>query len=85
MKTDRNNMDQQIDQVKADALEDKKYFAYIDGEIVEVDVKSDEEYACLMNCLEGYYLYGGDSEEDGEEVEYDDEDDDSIRSIRIKN
>ena len=30
MKRDRNNMDQQIDQVKADALEDKKYFAYID-------------------------------------------------------
>lgn len=54
---------------------------------VEPIVKSDEEYACLMNCLEGYYLYDGDSKEDGEEVEYDDEDDDTtvLRSISIKN
>lgn len=49
--------------------EKKNYYAYIDGGIVEVDVKNDEKYACLMNCLKGYYMYVGDEEDDDEEID----------------
>lgn len=43
------------------------YYVNIDGEDIKVDVKSDEEYSCLLNCLEGYYLYGNGSDEDSDE------------------
>ena len=45
----------------------------IDGKSVKVDVENDEEYSCVLNCLEGYYIYGiGSDDEYG-----DDNDDDS--------
>ena len=47
------------------------YYVDIDGETVKVDFKSDEEYSCLLNCMEGYFIYGI-GREDSEE-----EDDDS--------
>lgn len=34
-----------------------------------MDVKNDEKYACLMNCLKGYYMYVGDEEDDDEEID----------------
>lgn len=43
---------------------DKSYYVNIDGEDIEVDVKNDSEYSCLLNCLEGYYIYGNGCDED---------------------
>lgn len=42
----------------SESSKDKEYYVNIDGEDVKVDVKSDSEYVCLLNCLEGYYIYG---------------------------
>ena len=38
--------------------DDKEYYVDIDGKSVKVDVENDEEYSCILNCLEGYYIYG---------------------------
>lgn len=51
--------------------QDQPYFVNIDGEDIKVDVKNDSEYSCLLNCLEGYYIYGNDCEDDLEDVEND--------------
>lgn len=55
---------------------EKEYYVNIDGEDVKVDVKSDEEYSCLLNCLEGYYVYGigRDDEDDDNDLEVERED-----------
>lgn len=53
----------------------KEYYVNIEGENVKVDVKNDEEYSCLLNCLEGYYIYGiGRDDEEDDECEDGDED-----------
>ena len=53
----------------------KEYYVNIEGENVKVDVKNDEEYSCLLNCLEGYYIYGiGRDDDEDDECEDGDED-----------
>lgn len=51
--------------------QDQPYYVNIDGEDIKVDVKNDSEYSCLLNCLEGYYIYGNGCEDDLEDVEND--------------
>ncbi|MDO4957959.1 MAG: hypothetical protein Q4E68_01715 [Prevotellaceae bacterium] len=58
--------------------QDQSYYVNIDGEDIKVDVKNDSEYSCLLNCLEGYYIYGNGSEDDSEEVENDDSAEDEV-------
>lgn len=60
------------------STEKKKYFVNIEGEDVEVNVKNDSEYSCLLNCLEGYYIYGNGCEDDSEEIEDDDSAEDEV-------
>lgn len=43
---------------------DKSYYVNIDGEDIKVDVKNDSEYSCILNCLEGYYIYGNGSKDE---------------------
>ncbi len=50
---------------------DKEYYVNIDGKPVKVDVNSDEEYSCLLNCLEGYYIYGAGSDDEEDENDND--------------
>ena len=52
---------------------DKEYYVDIDGKSVKVDIENDEEYSCILNCLEGYYIYGIGRDDELE----DDNDDDS--------
>lgn len=44
------------------ATEKKHYYVNIEGEDVEIQVKDEGEYSCILNCLEGYYIYGIDCE-----------------------
>lgn len=52
-------------------VQDQSYYVNIDGEDIKVDAKNDSEYSCLLNCLEGYYIYGNGCEDDPEDVEND--------------
>ena len=60
---------------------DNDYFVNINGEVVKVDVKNEEEYSCLLNCLEGYYIYGigrEDEDEDDYDEGHDDDNNDDV-------
>ena len=50
----------------------------IDGKSVKVDVENDEEYSCILNCLEGYYIYGIGRDDEHEENN-DDNSDSSVQ------
>ena len=56
--------------------DDKEYYVDIDGMSVKVDVENDEEYSCILNCLEGYYIYGI-----GRDDEHEDNNDDDSDSL----
>ncbi|MBO4821547.1 MAG: hypothetical protein J5548_08795 [Prevotella sp.] len=72
MKQEKQNESEKQDGIVSnetnEAIENNSgYYVNIDGEDVKVDIKSDEEYSCLLNCLEGYYLYGNGRDEDCED------------------
>ena len=56
--------------------DDKEYYVDIDGKSVKVDVENDEEYSCILNCLESYYIYGI-----GRDDEHEDNNDDDSDSL----
>lgn len=58
--------------------QNQPYYVNIDGEDIKVYVKNDSEYSCLLNCLEGYYIYGNGCEDDPEDVENDDSAEDEV-------
>ena len=77
--TKEENKVEQINTASAekdmDTKENSGYSVIIEGEEIEVDVNIDEEYSCLLNCLEGYYIYGiGREGEDESQEEYTGED-----------
>ena len=77
--TKEENKVEQINTASAekdmDTKENSGQSVIIEGVEIEVDVNSDEEYSCLLNCLEGYYIYGiGREGEDESQEEYTGED-----------
>ena len=85
MEKEMNEMQERAtsSEINAEPTTEKEYYVNIDGEEVRVDVEDDSAYGCLLNCLEGYYMYGGDEEEEECDDEEDEDDIDDEMSSKI--